>query len=158
MKKLFTLLFFTGMSSMLYPLTTNDWRVIYALRHGSMTTGAATGGFLGYKIGTAIRKYDAKRAHEEAEHRLAPPPGIIEHANARQARELPKRQLRENIKRKLRRKRIENRTDPVILVPTAFIAGSKLGYLGGAMARYTIYCLEIWSELCYRSKSYRRES
>lgn len=119
MKKISVSLVLLFFCASLYPLTNEDWRVIYALRTGSYLTGILGGGFFGYKLGTAIGHYLVSNSI------LSDAGGLTSEDMADIA--------------KIRQYRWWQRNDPYlildapsfILTPTGIITGSKFGYLGG---------------------------
>ncbi len=136
MKKLLLhLLFLLSFSTSLYPLTNQDWKTIYALRIGTTFAGAASGGVVGYKTSSFLGKLNSSWAKEEGrregERLHAPAPGIIETADQRQTRELPKKQVRKRIKRAAQREFEVSWVGPLALTTIGIKGGGKLGSRGG---------------------------
>lgn len=125
--------FLLSINIITYPLTTADWNVIYAIKAGLITTSAATGGFLGYQIGSYIGRHKVATAERvgryHAEKRYSPAPGTIETADQRAAREPLKSQYRARIHARYKRQFEQSKLNPWRLTPAAGAAGGSLGSL-----------------------------
>lgn len=154
--KIISLLLLLSIST-LYPLTNADWYMINALRAGSTITGAATGGFIGYKTGTflggrVVPATAKKMGIYMGEQFYGAPRGAT--AEQREAREIPKRQFKRRFKRGLQKEFEASPFSPWMLTPTGIIAGGEFGYSAGERLaaayiarKYGVSRAEAWNAI-----------